>query len=169
MCCIEHSVFVKIFLSTILGLFSHFSHLLQVQYDEELEALTEVVNLIPIGEHCYVNNEQASRMLHFFFYCLHFVSNTHTHTHTHIHTYTHPQVSEARRLRQGNVVQLGHSSIFRFNHPVEAQRMRQQMQEGCVVIHTRSHSSHFLISYFSYTHTHTHTHTHTSTTAACHQ
>eukprot|EP00051_Salpingoeca_urceolata_P023712 m.408038 g.408038 ORF g.408038 m.408038 type:complete len:1477 (+) comp20142_c1_seq2:683-5113(+) len=39
-------------------------------------------------------------------------------------------VSNATRLRQGNVVQLGHTNVFRFNHPTEAERMRKLGQSS---------------------------------------
>ena len=39
-------------------------------------------------------------------------------------------VDEPTRLRQGNVIQLGRTNIFRFNHPTEAKRLQKLRADG---------------------------------------
>ena len=43
------------------------------------------------------------------------------------------KLDDSVRLSQGNVVQLGQTNIFRFNHPTEAARLRKQMSSGAAV------------------------------------
>lgn len=40
------------------------------------------------------------------------------------------KVEDPVELKQGQVVQFGHSTVFRFNHPTEAERMRQLREQG---------------------------------------